>query len=155
VKRGRIDLIILDVRMPEMNGFEAAAIFKNNPPTNTIPIVMLSAYADENPSQHVPVERFLSKPFDLTDLLAQVEGLLSTKPKALVVDEDAAIVEVLSGVFQAQGYSVSEAYSGDELRHKALSIKPDMIIINSEFSEIAQSLNREKGLENVFILFYQ
>jgi signal transduction histidine kinase/DNA-binding response OmpR family regulator/HAMP domain-containing protein len=155
VKRTRVDLIILDVRMPEMNGFEVAAIFKNNPPTNNIPIVMLSAYPDKNPSQHVPVERFLNKPFDPATLLAEVEELLSTKPKALVVDEDAAIVEVLSGVFQAQGYSVTAAYSGDELRHKALSIKPDMIIINSAFSDIAESLNREKGLENVFILFYQ
>jgi len=155
VKRSRIDLIILDVRMPEMSGFEIAAIFKNNPPTMNIPIVMLSAYPDKNPSQHVPVERYLTKPFDPAALLAEVEGLLSTKPKALVVDEDAAIVEVLSGVFQAQGYAVSQAYSGDELRKKALSIKPDMIIINSAFSDIAESLNREKGLENVFILFYQ
>jgi signal transduction histidine kinase/DNA-binding response OmpR family regulator len=155
VKRARVDLIILDVRMPEMNGFEVAAVLKNNPPTVNVPIIILSAYPDKNPAQHVPVERFLTKPFDPAALMAEVEALLSTKPKALVVDEDAAIVEVLSGVFQAQGYSVTQAYSGDELRQKALANKPDMIIINSAFSEVAQSLNHEKGLENVFILFYQ
>jgi len=66
-------------------------------------------------------------------------------------------VKALSDVLQAKGYSVVES-DGKELVAKAVSMQPDIIILNSVLSgkqEIVQSLRFEKGLENVLFLIYQ
>ena len=48
VRRERPDLIVLDVMMPEMNGFDVAAVLKNDPQTMDIPIVILSIVQDRD-----------------------------------------------------------------------------------------------------------
>ena len=53
--RERPDLVVLDVMMPEMNGFDVAAVLKNDPPTMDIPIVILSIVA--GPGARVPPRR--------------------------------------------------------------------------------------------------
>src|SRR5690606_32572604 len=45
-RRDRPDLIVLDVMMPEMNGFDVAAVLKNDPATMEIPIIILSIVQD-------------------------------------------------------------------------------------------------------------
>jgi len=50
---------------------------------------------------------------------------------------------------------VIEVFDGEDFKEKAISVKPDMIIVNSELSErynIVKTLRFEKGLENVFFL---
>ena len=154
------DLIILDIMMPEMNGFDVAAILKNDPQTMDIPIIVLSIVQDKARGYRIGVDRYLTKPIDTHSLFAEVGVLLEqgkSKKKVLVVDEDSAAVKALSDVLQAKGYSVVES-DGKELVEKAVSTQPDIIILNSVLSgkqEIVQSLRFEKGLENVLFLIYQ
>ncbi|HYK47348.1 MAG TPA: response regulator, partial [Parafilimonas sp.] len=160
VRVNRPDLIILDVMMPEMNGFDVAAILKNDPQTMDIPIIVLSIVQDKARGYRIGVDRYLTKPIDTTSLFAEVGTLLEqgkSKKKVLVVDEDGTAVKALSDVLQAKGYSVVES-DGKELVAKAVSTQPDIIILNSVLSgkqEIVQSLRFEKGLENVLFLIYQ
>jgi CheY-like chemotaxis protein len=160
VRINRPDLIILDVMMPEMNGFDVAAILKNDPQTMDIPIIVLSIVQDKARGFRIGVDRYLTKPIDTTSLFAEVGTLLEqgkSKKKVLVVDEDGTAVKALSDVLQAKGYSVVES-DGKELVEKAVSTQPDIIILNSVLSgkqEIVQSLRFEKGLENVLFLIYQ
>ena len=75
----------------------------------------------------------------------------------MIVDEDASTVRTLSQVLEAGGYQVVES-NGDELVSRAVSAKPDMIILNSVFQtrqEAIRALRFEKGLENVLFLIYQ
>ena len=44
----RPDLIILDIEMPEMNGFEAIAVLKENPEWSDIPVLFLTGYIDDD-----------------------------------------------------------------------------------------------------------
>ena len=92
VRRERPDLIVLDVMMPEMNGFDVAAVLKNDPATMDIPIVILSIVQDLERGFRLGVDRYLTKPID-TDLLFREVGTLIEQKKShkrvLVVDEDA------------------------------------------------------------------
>ena len=154
------DLIILDVMMPEMNGFDVAAILKNDPQTMDIPIIVLSIVQDKTRGFRIGVDRYLTKPIDTVQLFAEVGDLLEqgkSKKKVMVVDEDSAAVRTLTDVLQAKGYQVVES-DGKELVEKAISSQPDIIILNSIHSdkqEIVQTLRFEKGLENVLFLIYQ
>ena len=160
VRKNKPDLIILDVMMPEMNGFDVAAVLKNDPQTMDIPIIVLSVVQDKARGYRIGVDRYLTKPINTTELFAEVGSLLEqgkSKKKVMVVDEDSAAVRSLTDVLQAKGYHVVES-DGKELVKKAISAQPDIIILNSVLSdkqEIVQSLRFEKGLENVLFLIYQ
>ena len=152
-------LIILDVMMPEMNGFDVAAVLKNDPATMDIPIIILSIVEDKERGFHLGVDRYLTKPIDTASLFREVGALLDqgkSKKKVMVVDEDAPTVRTLTEVLEARGYQVVES-NGSELVSKAVSCKPDIIILNSLLSsdQGVRSLRFEKGLENVLFLIYQ
>ncbi len=160
VRRDRPDLVVLDVMMPEMNGFDAAAVLKNDPLTADIPIVILSIVQDRDRGFRVGVDRYLTKPID-TDLLFREVGALLEQRKShkrvLVVDEDISTVKTLTDVLTARGYTVSEA-RGDDLVEKARAMQPDIIMLSSVASarsDAVQMLRFEKGMDNVLFLVYQ
>jgi twitching motility two-component system response regulator PilH len=71
-------LIILDVMMPKMNGYQAARALKQNPATAEIPILMVTAKqepADEFWSSQVGAVGFLTKPVDIAALIKEVAKL--------------------------------------------------------------------------------
>jgi signal transduction histidine kinase/DNA-binding response OmpR family regulator len=160
VRRERPDLVVLDVMMPEMNGFDVAAVLKNDPGTMDIPIVVLSIVQDRDRGFRLGVDRYLTKPID-TDLLFREVGALIEQKKShkrvLVVDEDATTVRTLTDVLTTRGYSVVEAH-GDDLLERAKAVQPDIIMLNSVSkaqSDAVQMLRFEKGMENVLFLVYQ
>ncbi|MGB3403575.1 MAG: response regulator [Microcoleaceae cyanobacterium] len=159
VKVVKPNLIILDVMMPQINGFEVAAVMKNNPETRDIPIIMLSIVEDRNQGYKLGIDRYLTKPIDTKGLIQTIKLLVSrgvSNKKVLVVDQDASAVMTVSQVLQAQGYNIVEASNGEECIEKAISTQPDMILVDSLLSQehdLIQTLRFEKGLENVvFVL---
>jgi signal transduction histidine kinase/CheY-like chemotaxis protein len=160
VRRERPDLVVLDVMMPEMNGFDVAAVLKNDPLTMDIPIVVLSIVQDRDRGFRLGVDRYLTKPID-TDLLFREVGALIEQKKShkrvLVVDEDQTTVKTLTDVLTARGYSVIEAQDG-EIVERARAVQPDIIMLNSVSkarSDAVQMLRFERGMENVLFLVYQ
>jgi signal transduction histidine kinase/CheY-like chemotaxis protein/ligand-binding sensor domain-containing protein len=160
VRSERPDLVILDVMMPEMNGFDVAAVLKNDPTTMDTPIVILSIVQDRERGFRLGIDRYLTKPID-TDLLFREIGTLIEQKKShkrvLVVDEDATTVKTLSDVLTARGYTVSEARAAD-LVTRAMAVQPDIILLNAVASgreDAVRLLRFEKGLENVLFLVYQ
>ena len=72
------DLVILDIMMPRMDGYEAVKEIKSNEETRNIPVVFLSAraqQADIEKGRAYGVTDYLTKPFDPTELLDVIERL--------------------------------------------------------------------------------
>ena len=152
-------LVILDVMMPEMNGFDVAAVLKNDPATMDIPIIILSIVEDKERGFRLGVDRYLTKPIDTATLFHEVDTLLGqgkSKKKVMVVDEDSSTLRTLTDVLETRGYQVVES-NGTELVSRAVLSKPDIIILNSLLSnnEAVRALRFEKGMENVLFLIYQ
>ena len=156
VKTLKPDLIILDLMMPELNGFDAAAVLKNDPETMGIPLVILSILADQERAQRLG-DRCLTKPINAELLLHEVEALIAqgtSHRKILVVDQNEHTVKTLVQVLKAKGFSVAEALNDAELLQQTAD-QPDVVIANSHFwqqSTAVQALKLEKGLENVLLL---
>jgi CheY-like chemotaxis protein len=89
VARQHPDLILLDVMMPGMDGYQVVARIKANPDTANIPVVMLTALDDRNSRSHglsAGAVAFLTKPVDRTALQETVTRLLRP-PVAPQADE--------------------------------------------------------------------
>jgi DNA-binding response OmpR family regulator len=70
-------LILLDLMMPEMNGWQVVAELRASAQTRAIPILLLSARRDtELMANSLGVAAYLEKPFDLDELLVRVQRLL-------------------------------------------------------------------------------
>ncbi|HEX2234917.1 MAG TPA: response regulator [Actinomycetota bacterium] len=72
------DVIILDIMMPRMDGYEACERIKSNEATKDIPVIFLSAKAqpsDIERGRRFGVDEYLTKPFDPSELLEVVERL--------------------------------------------------------------------------------
>lgn len=82
VAANAVDLVLLDIMMPELDGFEALQRLKANPTTQHIPVIMLSS-ADQLDTVvrciKLGADDFLPKPFNPTLLMARIESSLSKK----------------------------------------------------------------------------
>ena len=78
------DLILLDVMMPKMNGFETCRRLKDHPATSHIPILMLTARGeqmDKEKGQSLGVIEYMTKPFSPQKLAERVLALLGNDKK--------------------------------------------------------------------------
>jgi CheY-like chemotaxis protein len=77
------DIILMDMRLPIMDGWEATRQLKNSPETHHIPIIALTAHAligDREDSMAAGCDEYEPKPVDFPRLLEKIEQLLKVAP---------------------------------------------------------------------------
>jgi len=83
VERTSIDLILLDIMMPTMNGIKLCKMIKSNPNTTSIPVLMFTEKKEEGEDRIEAIKAgandFLYKPVDKYELLARVRSLIRIK----------------------------------------------------------------------------
>ena len=73
------DLILMDVGLPSMDGYDATKILKNSEETKNIPIIILTAHAlvtDVEKAKQAGADEFETKPINTASLLAKIEKLI-------------------------------------------------------------------------------
>jgi two-component system alkaline phosphatase synthesis response regulator PhoP len=81
-KEDRPDLVVLDVMMPKMDGFEACRAIKRDPELQGTPVILLSAKGrdiDQKQGYEAGADDYITKPFSPGRLVERVHGLLKTK----------------------------------------------------------------------------
>lgn len=75
------DLILLDVMMPDMNGFEVTRRIRQDPSLPFIPILLVTSYSEPTPADgfDVGADGFIRKPVDIDNLLTRVQEILQFK----------------------------------------------------------------------------
>jgi two-component system cell cycle response regulator DivK len=79
VAKQRPDLILMDIQLPVMDGYEATRRLKSDPATKSIPIIVVTSYAlsgDEGKAKAAGCDAYVTKPYSPRQLLAKVREFL-------------------------------------------------------------------------------
>ncbi|RMF28596.1 MAG: response regulator, partial [Chloroflexi bacterium] len=140
-RRERPDLIILDVMMPGVSGFDVTSVLKADEQTQEIPILILSIIEDRERGLRLGADAYLTKPVEVNALLTTIARLLArdrdpTRRKVLVIDRDQSAVEAITRTLRERGYEVVEAYDPRGAILKARREKPDLVILDAMISQM-------------------
>lgn len=140
VEKENPDLVLLDVMMPDMSGFEVAQHLKSNPQTAEIPIIFLTALnstADIVKGFQVGANDFISKHFNKEELIIRVTHQISlVAAKRLILSKTEELQRTIAG--RDKLYSVI----AHDLRSPMGSIKMvlNMLILNLPFEKIGAEM---------------
>jgi len=90
VRKGTYDLLILDLMLPGIQGTELCRILRNDPKTSGIPIIMLTAKAEEVDKivgLEIGADDYVTKPFSPRELIARVKAVMRRTKEKPVVDK--------------------------------------------------------------------
>jgi len=148
VREQHPDLVLMDIRLPGMDGLHATRIIKQDPDLKDIPVIALTAQAmlgDQEKAEEAGCSGYISKPIDTRIFLAKLESFMEDsrqksgmslgiytdhKARILVVDDDPLNVKLLTAKLSAVEYDVIEAYSGQEGLDKAAAESPDLLLLD-------------------------
>lgn len=127
-------VILLDLLMPRMNGWETMARLKEQADTKNIPIIIFSAWVSEDDkSSHPEVANWLSKPPTLETLFETIKQSLKQRTqmaRVLVVEDDPDLARVLTTMFERHGIEAYHATSGREAIQMSQHVLPDLLLLD-------------------------
>jgi signal transduction histidine kinase/DNA-binding response OmpR family regulator len=131
-RREHPDLILLDVRLPDRQGWEVLHDLKADPGTADIPVIVVSVVDRESLGISLGAADYLVKPVNW-DLLFRVLTRLAIVPDAgdiLVVDDDAETLSLMRRTLEAKGFKVVEAHDGRQALAAARERRPGLILLD-------------------------
>jgi two-component system NtrC family sensor kinase len=135
-----VDLIILDLQLPDADGGELLQELRGMPHGQTVPVIMLSSRADvEDRVQGLRsgADEYVGKPYDIGYVIAKSRDLLRGRhPRpsgvitVLLIDDSPTFREALRAALEASGYAVLATLSGEEGLRMASEQRPDVVIVD-------------------------
>lgn len=172
-KQIKPDIILLDILMPDIDGYEVCRKLKNNIDTVNIPIIYISSLENENEFK-VKADDFICKPFskelvfeklerhlnrkNIQDNLNNGEEMIEdTKKNILVVDDSPENIQVMVEVLKEE-YIVSVATSGQKALDMLDDFSPDLILLDvimpqMDGYELCKILKQDFRLKNIPVIF--
>lgn len=150
VKSEKPDLIIMDVLMPRMTGFEAMKKIRESPESRGIPALVISAKGSMKAYfEDIAKVEFISKPYDARTLMSRIEALVGNKgavrggPGSLIlVGVEDFLVGKIRSLFSSLNYQVMIALGEEDALKLAKSQHPDFIL--SQYWEEETVLDAKK-----------
>jgi signal transduction histidine kinase/DNA-binding response OmpR family regulator len=126
--------ILLDLTLPDMSGWEALRILKEEAATSEVPIIILSAHAmGKSSTLGLGADGWLQVPAQETDLVEELSLVLSrqkTWAEILLVEDDLDLARVVSTSFERAGVHVLHASTWQTALELCASFTPDLMILD-------------------------
>ncbi|MCX5733834.1 MAG: response regulator [candidate division NC10 bacterium] len=156
--------ITLDLGLPDLDGWEVLYRLKNDPATQGIPVLIVSARDQGQVGFSLGAVDYLVKPVDPKRLLAalyrcQVLGAPRRALRILVVDDEPAVLEALDALLTREGHTVMRAQDGEGALSRAQAERPDIILLDLHLPglsgfEVVTRLRQIPGLEAVPVVAF-
>lgn len=156
--------ITLDLGLPDLDGWEVLYRLKNDPATQGIPVLIVSARDQGQVGFSLGAVDYLVKPVDPKRLLAalyrcQALGAPRRPLRILVVDDEPAVLEALETLLTREGHVVLRAEDGEGALRQAQAERPDIILLDLHLPglsgfEVVTRLRKFPGLEVVPVVAF-
>jgi PAS domain S-box-containing protein len=156
-------VILLDILMPRMNGWDIMAALKRKPETSQIPIVIFSILSpQETPLLNADFAGWVQKSSEETVLLQALKRALEERAQAtrvLIVEDDSDLAKVLVALLQRHGIETMQARTGQEAIRKCEQSSPDLLVLDLLLPEgdgfmVADWLRRQDQLRHIPLVIY-
>ena len=132
--------VLLDVILPEKDGWNVLKELKENAHTKDIPVLVCSIASDKNRGFSLGATNYLIKPIvedELIEALSYIDNTDTEEVNVLIVDDKADDILLTRRMLEAQGnYNINEAYNGKEGLDLINRQKPDLIILDLNMPEM-------------------
>jgi CheY-like chemotaxis protein len=125
--------ILLDILMPDQDGWNILKDLKQDPFTKDIPVVICSIMSDRNRGFALGAADYLTKPIvesELVNALNNVDNQQKKQVKVLVIDDQADDILLIRRMLEAHDYKIIEASNGKAGLDLAQSRNPDLVILD-------------------------
>jgi CheY-like chemotaxis protein len=132
-KKLRPDAIILDVMMPDMDGWQVLSTLKADPLLNDIPVIMSSIEDHQNMGYALGATDYLVKPVSrdqLAHILSRYENADEDKRLVMVVEDDLVIRELMAEMLKSAGWRVFKAENGQVALEHVEDKLPALILLD-------------------------
>ena len=156
--------ITLDLGLPDLDGWEVLYRLKNDPATQGIPVLIVSARDQGQVGFSLGAVDYLVKPVDPKRLLAalyrcQTLGAPRRPLRILVVDDEPAVLEALETLLTREGHVVLRAEDGEGALRQAQAERPDIILLDLHLPgmsgfEVVTRLRKIPALEAVPVVAF-
>lgn len=158
----RPDAILLDLLMPEKNGWETLEELKSRPVTHDIPVIIMSVLSpSEGAVARESYVGWVQKPIDDRDLLRALEHVTrgERRPRVLIVEDDPVQARVLVSLFQSDGIEVLYAPTGTAALAVTRVVVPDLMLLDVGLPEmdafgVIRKMRADSALCNVPVVVY-
>lgn len=126
------DIVLLDIMLPNKDGWEILAEIKNNSVTKNIPVIMASVLSEKNLAFRMKADEYLIKPVDQEDLINTVFRMVSKKDsiEVLVADDDENFLNLMGQFLSEESINFSLVRDGVEAIKRMEIKKPDLVILD-------------------------
>ena len=136
VRTHRPVAVILDLRLPGMDGWEVLAALKDDPQTAAIPVVIVSVIQDRGRAFALGASDYLVKPIgrdQLLDALRRSHVLppgLNGRPVAVFVDDDPLALELVRLTLEPVGWQVRTCSTAQEALDAVAEVQPSVVLVD-------------------------
>jgi PAS domain S-box-containing protein len=125
--------ILLNLMMPDMDGWETLAILKQRAETQNVPVIILSGLFPDATTPNLDVSDWIVKPPNFTLLCQTLEKTLAKQNqgiKVLLIEDDLDLAEVLNTMFSRHEITTFHAQTGKEAIQLSQLILPDLLVLD-------------------------
>ena len=129
----RPDAIILDVMMPDMDGWEVLSALKSDPLLNEIPVIMASIEEHKNIGYALGATDYLVKPVSrnqLSSILQRYTDEDEEKRLVMIVEDDLVVRELMAEMLKNEGWRVFKAENGEVALEHIDDKQPSLILLD-------------------------
>ena len=152
------DLILLDIMMPDLSGYDVLRVLKNDDTTREIPVIVISALENRDKGLMLGAADYITKPVDeerLFDSIQRVmnEGQRNNRCRVMIIDRDRESCREIAEAMKGRNFEVIQSCCDTEDIRKGLEATPDIILVDMGLVEdgYINEICREDSIRDLMI----
>ncbi len=151
------DLITLDIRLPDLDGFEVLQLLKRDVETADIPVVIVSVTQDRQRGLRMGATEFLVKPLDEQRLREVILPLLDRRETVVVAGHDRRLLDPLRAALHVRGLNVRTARRGERALDLVRGAHPAVVVVDQQLPDmdgyqVVESLRQDASMAGVPVM---